>query len=72
MSTTLLTIRLDEDKKKQLEQEAKLEERSSSYLVSQAISSMLEAKRRKREIIRQALDEAEKGEFISKILLING
>lgn len=66
MGTVPFTMRLDEDLKSSLEAEAKLEDRSASYLATRAIRLMLEAKAAKRRIIEEAVAEADKGVFISE------
>lgn len=59
-------MRLDEDLKRDLEAEAKLQDRSSSYLATRAIKEMLAAKTSKRQIIQEAITQADNGEFISE------
>lgn len=66
MSTVPFTLRLDKDLKTSLEAEAKLEDRSASYLATRAIKMMLEAKAAKRRLIEEAVAEADKGVFISE------
>lgn len=66
MGTVSFTLRLDEELKKQLEQEAARQDRSAGYLAAHAISDMLNGVSEKRKLIDQALAEAEKGEFISE------
>ena len=66
MSTVPFTLRLDKDLKTSLEAEAKLEDRSASYLATRAIRMMLEAKAAKRRLIEEAVAEADKGVFISE------
>ncbi len=66
MGTVPFTMRLDEDLKSNLEAEAKLEDRSASYLATRAIRLMIEAKAAKRRIIEEAVAEADKGVFISE------
>ncbi|MDP2732440.1 MAG: hypothetical protein Q8O63_04930 [Hoeflea sp.] len=66
MSTVPFTLRLDKDLKTSLEAEAKLEDRSASYLAARAIKMMLEAKAAKRRLIEEAVAEADKGVFISE------
>jgi len=65
MSTSPYTIRLDETLKKALEYEAALDERPPAQLAVRAIRAMLEARQAKRDAITVALQEAEKGRFIS-------
>ena len=66
MATVPFSVRLDEDVKARLDKEAVFEKRSSSYLAQVAIDEFLDAKEYKRECIREALAEAEKGVFISE------
>jgi predicted transcriptional regulator len=65
MSTSPYTIRLDDTLKKALEYEAALDERPPAQLAVRAIRAMLEARQAKRDAITVALQEAEKGRFIS-------
>ncbi|MBC7283251.1 hypothetical protein [Hoeflea sp.] len=66
MSAVPFTMRLDKDLKTSLEAEAKLEDRSASYLATRAIRMMLEAKVAKRRLIGEAVAEADKGAFVSE------
>ena len=59
-------MRIDAGLKKSLEQEAKREERSASWLAVKAIEAMLRNRVEKRAAIRAAIAEAGKGEFISQ------
>ncbi len=70
MGTTPYTIRIDDDLKRALEQEARLEDRPPAQLAVRAIRSMLEAKRSKRDAIEAALAEAEQGRFISEAAML--
>lgn len=65
MSAIPFSLRLDPAIKERLDAEAKRINRPSSWLATQAIEAMLEARAAKEEAIRLALIEAEKGEFIS-------
>ena len=65
MTTSPYTIRLDETLKKALEYEAALDERPPAQLAVRAIRAMIEARQAKRDAIAAALQEAEKGRFIS-------
>lgn len=60
------TIRLDESIKKQLEAQAKREDRSAAQLAVRAIESMLQTKQAKYDAIEAAMSEADTGEFISE------
>lgn len=66
MGTIPFTLRLDESLKQSLEAEAKIEDRSASYLATRAIKNMLDAKAAKRRMIDEAMTEADKGIFISE------
>ncbi len=66
MATERLSLRIDASLKKSLEQEAKREDRSASYLAVKAIEAMLRNRVEKRAAIRAALAEAGKGAFISQ------
>lgn len=65
MSTKPYSIRLDDELRKSLEQEAEIEDRPPAQLAVRAIRSMLDAKAAKRAAIDFALKEADQGEFIS-------
>jgi predicted transcriptional regulator len=60
-----LSLRLDPAVKTRLQQEASRVDRSLSYVVQNAIVAFLDAKDQKRQIIADALAEADKGIFIS-------
>lgn len=66
MATARLSLRIDAGLKKILEQEAKREERSASWLAVKAIEAMLRNRVEKRAAVRAAIAEAGKGEFISQ------
>lgn len=66
MTTERLSLRIDADLKKSLEREAKLEDRSVSYLAIKAIEAMLRDCAEKRAAIREAIAGADKGIFISQ------
>ena len=66
MTTERLSLRIDADLKKNLEREAKREERSASYLAVKAIEVMLRERAEKRAAIRSAVSEADEGDFISQ------
>ena len=66
MATERLSLRIDAGLKKDLEREARREERSASYLAVKAIEAMLRDRAEKREAIREAIAEADKGDFISQ------
>lgn len=66
MTTERLSLRIDAGLKKNLEREARREERSSSYLAVKAIETMLRGRAEKRAAIRAAVAEADEGVFISQ------
>ncbi|CAA6821932.1 MAG: Unknown protein [uncultured Thiotrichaceae bacterium] len=66
MPNVPLSLRIDAEIKERIEQEAKSLDRSSSYVVLQAISSYLKGKDEKRKAIAEAIAEADKGVFISQ------
>ncbi len=66
MANVPLSLRIDSEIKERIEQEAKILDRSSSYVVVQAITSYLKARNIKREAIAEAIVEADKGVFISQ------
>ena len=66
MATERLSLRIDANLKKNLEREAKREERSASYLAVKAIEAMLRDRAEKRAAIRAAVSEADRGIFISQ------
>ena len=66
MTTERLSLRIDADLKKNLEREARREERSASYLAVKAIEAMLRDRAEKRAAIRAAVSEADEGAFISQ------
>jgi predicted transcriptional regulator len=59
------SIRLDDDPRKALERAVAIEDRPPTQLVVGAIRAMLEAKVAKRAALEAALDEAERGVFLS-------
>ena len=66
MTTERLSLRIDANLKKNLEQEARRDERSASYLAVKAIEAMLRDRAEKRAAIRAAVSEADEGAFISQ------
>ena len=66
MATERLSLRIDANLKRDLETEAKREERSASYLVVKAIEALLRDRADKRAAIRGAVSEADEGAFISQ------
>lgn len=59
-------MRLEEELKDSLSQEAKLVDRPASYLVSKAIEYYLERQKRERELLRSRINEAKAGVFVSE------
>ena len=66
MPNVPFSLRLDEGIKAKLEEEARLEDRSAGYIAQKAIEDYLDAKAYKRECLREAVAEADKGVFISE------
>ena len=66
MATERLSLRIDANLKKSLEEEARRERRSASWLAIEAIEALLRGREEKRAAIRAALDEADRGVFISR------
>ena len=66
MPTAPFTFRMDSELRKSLDREAKYEDRPASQLANRAIKSMIQSKEAKRQAIEFALEESEKGEFISQ------
>ena len=66
MTTERLSLRIDANLKKNLEREARREERSVSYLAVKAIEAMLRERAEKRAAIQVAVLEADEGAFISQ------
>lgn len=66
MASARFSMRLEPELKDWLEEEAKRKDRSSGYIATQAIQSLKQATEQKRQIIHDAMTEADKGEFISE------
>lgn len=66
MPSAPFSIRLDEDLKERLKSEAESADRSTSYLAAKAIEAFLEARETKRRAIQEAIQEADKGVFVSR------
>lgn len=66
MTSPRFTMRLEPELKDWLETEAKRQDRSAAYLAKQAISQMKSQTEAKRQFIATALEEADKGVFISE------
>ena len=65
MSTVPFTLRLDEEIKLQLEEEAVADARSASYIAAKAIKQYLDARNLERLAMEEAVQEADKGAFVS-------
>lgn len=65
MVTVPFSMRLDEDIKLRLEKQARLEKRSASFVVHEALQDFLDGRDYERKIAEQAFAESEKGVFIS-------
>jgi predicted transcriptional regulator len=65
MTAVPFSLRLDPDLKQAVENEARLEDRSASYVIQQATREYVERKERFRVMVAELEAEADKGEFIS-------
>ena len=65
MTTTPFSVRIDEDLRAQLKQEAQQLQRSESFVAATAIKKYLESCSQKRKAIDAAVKKAEQGNFIS-------
>lgn len=65
MATTPFSLRLTTDIKAMLKQEAAEMNRSESFVATTAIKNFLLARQQKRQAIDLAIEEADKGHFIS-------
>jgi predicted transcriptional regulator len=66
MPNAPFSLRLKPHVKARLEEEARIADRSASYLANKAVEAFLEARAFKREQIAAALAEADKGVFVSE------
>jgi len=66
MSSIPFTFRIDPETKAELEAAAKSSDRTPGYLAKQAISAYLAAREEKRLAIEAAIEEADKGIFVSE------
>ena len=66
MPSVPLSLRIDAKIKKALDAQAKLEKRSTGYVLQQAAVDYLERQGRIRSLVASLEDEANKGEFISE------
>jgi predicted transcriptional regulator len=65
MTSTTFSMRMNADMKRKLEDEAAREDRSAAWMAQQAIEQFLDDREFKRQAIREAIAEADKGVFIS-------
>lgn len=65
MASPRITMRIEPELKSWLEEEAKRQDRSASYLAKQAIEAMKAQSEAKQNMIREAVEQADKGEFVS-------
>lgn len=66
MATTPFSLRLDTELKAQLDVEAQELDRSASYVATKAIRAYLQAREYKRKAIDEAIEQADKGVFVSQ------
>ncbi len=66
MSSTIFSMRMDASIREKLEWEAKRIERPASYVVLEALKDYLQRKEDKRQAIIKAVNEADKGVFVSE------
>lgn len=66
MAAATFSMRMDAKTKLALETEAKRQDRSAAYIANEAIEDFLDKRAYKRESLRSAIDEADKGVFISE------
>lgn len=66
MTTATFSMRMDTKTKSALEAEAKRRDRSAAYVANEAIGDFLDRRAYKRESLLEAIEEADKGVFISE------
>ena len=66
MATATLTVRIDPEKKAELDAIAAARDRDRSYLVKEALREYLEVQRWHMEHLQQGLREADAGIFVSE------
>jgi predicted transcriptional regulator len=66
MASAKFSLRMDDELKDWLEMEAKRRDRSAGYVAVQAIQHLKDITEAKRDIIRDAMVEADKGVFVSQ------
>jgi predicted transcriptional regulator len=65
VSDSRFTLRLDPELKQWLEDEARRRDRSAGWLAKQAIENLKQATELKRQLVQAAIEDAEKGVFVS-------
>ena len=65
MASSPFSLRLSPDLKERLDAVAESEDRSASYVTTKAIEAFLDARDAKDRAIRAAIEEADKGIFVS-------
>jgi predicted transcriptional regulator len=66
MSSARFTLRLDPELKQWLEDEAERRDRSAGWLAKQAIENMRRSSETRRQLIKDAVEEADRGAFVSQ------
>lgn len=66
MTAATFSMRMDAKTKNALEAEARRQDRSAAYVANEAIEDFLGKRAYKRECLRAAIEEADKGVFISE------
>jgi predicted transcriptional regulator len=66
MSSARFSLRLDPELKAWVEEQAQRKDRSSGYIVTEAIRAQKEASDWKKRVLEEAAAEADKGVFISE------
>ncbi|MEX0404113.1 CopG family ribbon-helix-helix protein [Aquibium sp. LZ166] len=64
-SSSLVSVRLPDDLRQQVDDLARLTKRSRSFVVKEAVASYLEERRQYLDAIDEAVREADKGVFVS-------
>ncbi len=64
-SSSLISVRLPDDLREQVDDLARLTKRSRSFVVKEAVASYVEERRRYLEAIDEAVREADEGVFVS-------
>lgn len=66
MAATRFSMRIDENLRNWLDEEAQKQDRSASYIAESAIKEMKERYEVRSRVMSEALEEADKGQFISE------